>query len=607
MNEGRQAAALIGLILFIGIAGLFLTGGLPGMKGLPDVSMQLGDIYVDSYRADIFLNGTLSEQSVYRIGTFGKYRMLYRNIRNMPLSIQRLDYPYVELKMVDPPDGSVPYLKDSSGNLTILSQDGRGYARSIGPLAERNEAGCFMPQMFAAGMYRVDYNFRFHPFLECDQKYCHWNLMLADRHLPYRRVTIYVHDPNGLLVQLFPHPEMEYRKEGDAWVISGSSPRDSLLEVEMLMRPEASSLIAGFPRQVSDVKARTQSAQENGFDLLLFILRLLVLILPFVLAALYYVFGREKSFTVPNFQSFVPHKRKPWLVNMVFKGDAFDFDQDGFYATILDLGRRGIVKIDTANGTKIVIHPAKGEDIDAYERRVLSFLKENSWKDVFSARGLEENVKAWSKANDANKLARLHKTLDELLHNINESAARDFVEGRSLRMLGLRIQARQLIIPLVWAAFFIISFGGLQILTNPLVITAAIPLLQLSLAAFAPSALFGRWKGDFYREKMEWDAFRSFLSDFAMIQKYAPDDLDQWKEWLVYGTALGVGKKVQKAMADLNITIPEAAAVQSFQTHFSHAYSDSSPRSSGSGSGGGGGGGGFGSGGGGGGGGCGGR
>ena len=72
-----------------------------------------------------------------------------------------------------------------------------------------------------------------------------------------------------------------------------------------------------------------------------------------------------------------------------------------------------------------------------------------------------------------------------------------------------------------------------------------------------PSTLFGHWKDDRYKEKLEWDAFTHFLSDMAMIQKYAPADLSMWGEWLVYGTALGVGDKVEKAMKALNIRVAD--------------------------------------------------
>jgi uncharacterized membrane protein len=79
-----------------------------------------------------------------------------------------------------------------------------------------------------------------------------------------------------------------------------------------------------------------------------------------------------------------------------------------------------------------------------------------------------------------------------------------------------------------------------------LVVALLVLLVQAFVVAFAPSALLGRWKQDYYKEKLEWNAFRDFLSDYAMIKKYAPEDLVLWKEWLVYATALGVGDKVTK-------------------------------------------------------------
>ena len=118
-----------------------------------------------------------------------------------------------------------------------------------------------------------------------------------------------------------------------------------------------------------------------------------------------------------------------------------------------------------------------------------------------------------------------------------------------------------------------------------------------------PRYLFGRWKDDYYKEKLEWEAFKNFLSDFAKIEKYSPKDLSIWKEWLIYGTALGVGDKVVEAMKSLNINIPEVditptifTTYSSMSASVSSAYS-SATRSSGGGVGGGSVGGGFGGGG----------
>ncbi|WP_243670732.1 DUF2207 domain-containing protein, partial [Methanoculleus chikugoensis] len=69
--------------------------------------------------------------------------------------------------------------------------------------------------------------------------------------------------------------------------------------------------------------------------------------------------------------------------------------------------------------------------------------------------------------------------------------------------------------------------------------------------------MFGFWKGDHYKEKLEWDAFSYFLSDLALIRQYSPADLSMWGEWLVYGTALGLGDKVEQAMKNLHIDLPD--------------------------------------------------
>lgn len=213
--------------------------------------------------------------------------------------------------------------------------------------------------MLSAGAYRIDYRFLVHPFLECDEQVCHWNLRLADSHLPYRRLEVRIHDPQEMLLQIFPHPDLDSRRQGDAWIITGSSARDEVIELEMLLKAQAAKEIDGFPRNMSDVTGRTLAAQQSGFDLLS-ALQSLMLLFPVLVAGIYYLFGREKHYLVPETLSRVPAKRKPWLVNLVFKGDAFDLDKDGFYATLLDLSRREIIKIDSTEGTQIILRTRSG-------------------------------------------------------------------------------------------------------------------------------------------------------------------------------------------------------------------------------------------------------
>lgn len=595
MNEESQAAILIGIVALIGFVGLHLTGGIPfldeaaqqgpiGQEPLQEAHFDLGDAYVDNYQADLYLNGTLIEKFSYQIDASGIYRMLYRSWK-MPIIQGRIDLPYIELLEVVPTPGAVPYVRYSNNAVKVLSANDSGYREEIESLAEQNEAGAYYPPRFSAGRYQNEYSFRIHPYLECDQDYCHWNLMLADEHLPYRELAIRIHDPDDLIAELFTHPEMESHQDGDLWVITGSSPRDGLIEVEMLLLPAAREIIDGFPREVSDVYERTVSVQEDdhlGSDLLP-MLRYLVAAFPLLLIVLYLLFGRERRYTVPKTLSTVPAKRKPWLVNMVFKDDPHDFDSNGFYATLLDLHKRNIIELGRTSFTEIRLLPSDWDDLDRYERVVLDFLRANSRNDVFSARGLENMVKNLVKSHDSGRLAELRAGMEGVLHYRDDDAVREFVAGRSLMALGFN--KKNIIAPLFFGAIFVAFILGREIASNPAAIALVILALQSTAVALAPSTLLGQWKKDYYKEKLEWDSFRTFLGDYAMIRRYSAEDLDMWKEWLIYGTALGVGDTVEKAMMDLKIAIPEAAAVHSIGSSFVDAFSASMPDSSDSGGG----------------------
>ena len=151
--------------------------------------------------------------------------------------------------------------------------------------------------------------------------------------------------------------------------------------------------------------------------------------------------------------------------------------------------------------------------------------------------------------------------------------------------MALGLNKKKIIAPLFWVAILIAFILGRDIASNTAAIALLVLALQITAVALAPSALLGRWKNDYYKEKLEWDSFRTFLGDYAMIRKYSADDLNMWKEWLIYGTALGVGDTVEKAMMDLNIAIPEAAAIHNIGISFVDALTASMPDSSDSGGG----------------------
>ncbi len=841
MREEQQITALMIAVFIVGLGGLFLMGGIPGLalKGInPE---ETNAVYVDDYKADLYLNGTLDEHFKYNQGKplFGK---VFRQWDH-PLSFQKLEWPYVEAIGIDLLQGAIPYLKSWQGDVKIITEDGSevvfpkemGYETDISSLAMRNEMGCYNPERFGEGQQEISYIFKMHPPIEQDEKYCHWNLKLAEEHLPYRSVNIKVHDPEGYIVHLFTHPNMDTQKVGDAWVITGSSKKDDLLELEMILKADAAKFMDGFPRNVSDILGKTLSANKepwinpsesvseggsaeggvvierysadvylngtiqerfqddintphkysmlyrnwrtllsterlkapyaepikvlapkgtvayvkdfegkvwilspngtfypdkyyefwpiaktiklvsslneagyyitrgpkspliagyrfkihpaiksdgknsllslsmanrhlpydhmtitihdpkgeisriftrpkmdvskndqglvvsgqsgqdvplevnmllspdvavstNGFvqpsqdvegqflgaesdyfwkDTLASIfsvgMRLLVLLAPLVLFIVYRRYGKERSFTVPGVLSFIPNGRKPWQVNLVFKWDPFDFDRDGFYATILNLERQGLVDIQSEDPDGFRIKILKGPDAieDNYERKVLMFLSKNAENDVFSVLAFEANIeKLRLRAEDdsVSAMEALHRVRDdmnELVAGPGDSTANEFF--MSYGKAGAMLIA--LPIALIFATGILFTtMGDMYPQLAFGFYSSVVFLVQSSIPAFvAPKTFFGRWKADYYKEKLEWDAFKKFLSDFAMIQKYAPEDTNIWKDWLVYGTALGVGKKVVKAMEQLEApALPEAHAVVYAPSHFEHIHFRSS-------------------------------
>ncbi len=584
----------------IGLMAVALVIGFLGYTVIEAPRADEGSVYVDSYSADLYLNGTFLEKFDYQVNDGRRYRMLYKDWK-VPLSFNALSQPYVELLDINPPGGSLPYAKDWQGSVRTFNSPnympGRAsaYVGDIELRAMENEAGCFKPDYFPQGSYKVSYVYHIHPYIEKDARYSHLNLKLADEHLPYRQVAVALHDPQGSLVQIYSHPPMNIAKEGTSWVIRGESPENALLEVEMLAKPAAFDYMGGFPRNVGNVEGQTTSANLGYYAIyavssyFLEIMRLLMLFFPLAIGLLYYFFGKEMSFTVPSTLSYVPSKRPPWLVNLVFRGDAFNFDPDGFYATILDLARKGYLEVHSEGGLKIRILGSQGSSTDAYEDRVLDFLSMYSIDGFFDAEAFEDMIKSLRRGSalvgsGAYGLEALRETMNSLMRSPDKSAADQFAtNGRFYAAM-----LTSIVVLLAMASFILFSmYGDLYPLFYSGFLASIVVVIESIPPLFSPSTLFGRWKDDFYKEKLEWGSFTKFLSDFAMLQKYAPEDLSIWKEWLVYGTALGVGVEVAKAMEQMNIYIPEARAVTYMPLYFGNVYGmTSTPSSGGSGGGG---------------------
>ncbi len=550
-----------------------------------------GDARVLKYTADLHLNGTLEERFVYRIGNSESIRMLYRTWK-IPLSQEKQDSPYVELLKINAPPGTIPYAK-MVGTTRILAYNGTFYspiqydlwstAKAI--VAEKNEAGYYL-KGGAPRYSQASYRAQIHPSLLCDGKSCLFSLDLSERRLPFRNINLRVHDPEGNISRIFVNPLQGVRRDGPDWIVSGESTYYNPLQIKVLMDSSAASAMQGFIQPSQDVRGRAlqeeasaagnRAAISSASTILAAVFRLMVLAAPLLLLLVYRRYGRERSFLVPAVLSTVPCQRKPWLVNQIFKGTPFDFDEDGFYATILDLQRRKLLDMQSdASGIKITLLGGNAAE-DSYEEKVLDFLKKHANKGVLDSHDLSAKIESLRARGYDDESARksLYDLRDDML-DLKAGPGEDI--GHEFFSLHYRQRSMLVAVPLaLMVATGILVFPMEDLYPQIRICFFASMLLFLQSlipAAIAPQVVFGRWKDDYYREKQEWDAFRAFLGDYAMMQKYAPQDLAIWREWLVYGTALGVGDSVARVLENLKIpVIAEAASLASFSHLYDHSY-----------------------------------
>ena len=555
MTERQQILILVAITLLVGVLAVAGAAALPGLFQ--------GNLDVQHYDAVFFENGTLVERYTYDVHAAGEYRMLFR-YWDAPLTFAAIDRPHIEFLGMTAPPGTVGYVKDSGGEVrTAAGTASPEDLATIRDLALENEVGLFNPGYFTPGTYTVEYRYRVRPPVEYDNQWAHLNLKLVDEHVPYRDLRITLPFA-GDIEEVYTHPPtLNVERTADAVVITGSASQDDALNVEMVLNPAFTKKVGGFGTFVPDV--RQKAADANRWPAILYgaasilydLATLLVLAMPFVLLGVYLRYGREKPFTVPEYLSFTPNPGlKPWQVNLLFKGDALEFDDNGFYATVLDLHRQGkIVVTEKPDGKGVTVRIVSGESADPYEQRVLNFLANIADDHVVDTAELETFAETARRSPGyQHRILQYQQSLAALSRDVDTTLARQYVrDGRGLILPLIFLGA----IPCGLAILAFIFAPGAAYLLIPAGVLSFIVAVQVGIAALFPSTLFGVWKGDHYKEKLEWDAFAYFLSDLALIRQYSPADLSMWGEWLVYGTALGLGDKVEQAMKNLNISLPD--------------------------------------------------
>ncbi len=564
MGERGKLTFLFVLSSFLAFSGYILSRN--------DIRIFLSDLYAD-YNAVFYISDDIYLEEEYIYHPEGnKFSMLFRNWR-VPLTYrEELERPFIKVEEVK--SSHLSYVKDWRGEVYIFSTAYSPEEESlIRSKALTNEVGTLNKDKFAEGKVPLSISYYLFPPVRDDGEYQHVNIKLADRHIFYRRVLIKIVDEKGIVENIYPHlPRFDIERRENMWIIEGLAPANSLVEVEMLLKG-----LGGlhFFEDTESVKAKVEEANRelmsisslrntvyNAMSFFLFVF-------PVFIFFIYKLFGKERAFTVPEFISFLPNpERKPWLVNMVFNGDATVTDENAYYATLLDLERKGFIEIKEEEGD-LKIEIKRMDTEDPYERKVLLFLSKNiTTEGFFSARDMEKRIREAVKYKDRGLLRSLKREIENIYSFSDRSIYSTMLDLRGfyiIRILG--ILTLLIVSGIVAYLHFLkkVYTYDIAVMGIFLIAVANIPHIVL------PSQIFGRWKSNFYKERLEWESFKRFLSDLAMLKKYGKEDESMWREWLYYGTALGVADKIEEALSSLKINVPEIRKVRFIRRH-THYY-----------------------------------
>ncbi|SMP14940.1 Uncharacterized membrane protein [Desulfurobacterium pacificum] len=596
MNEIKNLIKYLLTIFIIGIIGIWTSNLSP--------LLFLYSLYCSKAEFTLKLDNKtyFSEEYVYKVKSNNSYRMLYR-FWKIPLLPSPSFSSFSSLSPLtsfhspssthsnQQPTPNSPYIEvtnvKSKYDWYIKDYKGKIYGKFKNPrsvflvksLAQKNEVGTVNPSFFKKGTYTLKASYLLFLPAHTDGKLYHMNFKIADKHVPYKEITLTILDPNNAVEQVFPHfPVSSLKKEKGKITLTGTAFENQLVEVELLLKKNPGS---PFLQKVNNVKELTLMMSNRWVYPTVYIsiytqkiLTLTILLLPLLIFLSYLKLGTEKYFLIPKYLSFIPNKnRKPYLVNLIFQGDAAEADENAFYATLLDLQERGLIKLKE-NG-KVEIYSTNTND--PYEKSALSFMlkfsKKENGKAVFSPSLIERTISIAEATKDVETLKSLKEEWEKVFKYTDLKTTEEFIDMRLPKLLRKIIFILFLLfIPIV---FLIAIHSQITWVNSVKIFILFMTLtLQITIIAASPTQLLGRWKKNYYREKLKWEAFKNFLSNFAMIQKYTPEDIVIWKEWLTYGTALGVADKVEESLKKLKIEIPEVKNLRTLRTHLAITHTN---------------------------------
>lgn len=294
--------------------------------------------------------------------------------------------------------------------------------------------------------------------------------------------------------------------------------------------------------------------ERNFWNTSYIVLGLLCLISPIAGLITYLLFGREPKVDYDGiYERELPTDDPPAVVNALIDNshDIGTPNMKGFEATILYLIEKKVITLITKtdentdmNELYLKINKDSDTELAIHEQTVIDILL------MFAD---NDNIVNLSNLNGDLSYESNAKMFMEEFRIWQQDVKHEYLDSENLkryfRSRGSKIMK---IVSIVGIIFGIIIFllGLFTNLPNGVfAIGGGIVLAIFSvIAILLPEDIFGQWTKEGRLFYLKWRNFKKFLKDNSLINEHPPESIVVWKEYLIYGTALGVADNVYKAM-----------------------------------------------------------
>lgn len=331
-----------------------------------------------------------------------------------------------------------------------------------------------------------------------------------------------------------------------------SVPAKTFVEIRETFPQDILSGTASDNLSLADIKAEEENLRQETIKkqrrLLEILGAVIFIIVAWVIGWLFTwrKFGKEYDVPSPKYVHFPPNDRAPALVTALLnQGGTVDIN--AFSATLLDLARRKFVKIEAKQsyskglfgiGSKkiyeYILHrnnKNKESKLAPFEKEVLEFVFRGTAETISF-----DEVKKEMKANPS-------ETRDFFVSwkaEVQKASGREnFIEedSKKIRNKFNLTSVGAFTIIWIWISGYFNWWNGYEFLLF-------LPPILIGVVTLIGSKIFLRWNRQSAAEVAQWLGFKRFLTDFSHFKDELPQALIIWEEMLVYGTALGVAKKV---------------------------------------------------------------